>query len=208
MSCEVDSALEALLTGLRLHHEQLAAEAQRATRSLRYGAARQAIAKAEEMTAVIGMVANAQERWRAIDRGESRPKGPGGGTPRKPKRGSQRRGKSLLTPHAFYCRPILQALVKLGGAAPTPAVIEEVEATMADRLTPADREPYPSHPSGKPCWQHRVHWTRHRLVKAGLMKPKVRQGVWEISEEGRRWLADGRPVPRSVPGWRKVAEGD
>ncbi|MDW7983039.1 MAG: hypothetical protein RMH81_09545 [Thermomicrobium sp.] len=61
------------------------------------------------------------------------------GRPRK-----TRREHGWRTPQEAFRRPILEALVELGGRASSTEVLERVGQRMADRLTPADHEPLPS----------------------------------------------------------------
>lgn len=43
--------------------------------------------------------------------------------------------------------------------------------------------------SGYIRWEHRVQWTRQRLINLGLMDAP-RRGVWRLTEGGHRWLRD------------------
>jgi hypothetical protein len=201
MKDEADSAFQTLMDELQLFHDQLAQEAQAAAQAMRYGEARAAIAKAEGVSALIGSAADLHERWRQLltappippppPKKRPPPKKPGEKGPRKP--------RGLLTPHAAFFRPILQALVELGGAAPKRTVVDRVGTLIRDRLNPHDWEPLRS---GEPRWRNRAAWTRICLIKEKFLSPNSDHGTWEITDAGRRWLSEGSPVPRSVPGWK------
>jgi len=86
-----------------------------------------------------------------------------------------------------YQRPVLQALVDLGGRAETSDALDRVHQLMEDVLTPADHERVSS---GRVRWKSTAAWVRFRLVKEGLLVADSPYGVWEITEEGRRWLEE------------------
>jgi len=115
---------------------------------------------------------------------------------------STRKPRGVLTPHAAYCRPILQALVGLGGSAPTSVVIDRVRELMAGVLTPEDRKPLKR---GQITWRKYVELTRLFLVWEGLLSSRSPRGIWEITDAGRQWLREAKPVPESIPGAKRVS---
>jgi len=66
-------------------------------------------------------------------------------------------------------------------------VIAQVEKELGSRLTETDREKLSS---GGVRWQNRVQFVRLRLIKQGDMVGGSPRGVWEISESGRKRLAE------------------
>ena len=98
-----------------------------------------------------------------------------------------KRKKGEVTPHAAYCRPILEALVEMGGSGKTRTVLDRVGEIMKDTLKPVDHEPLKS--DGKSIrWRNTAQWARHKMVsESGRMK-KSKNGIWEISDKGRKWL--------------------
>ncbi|MFQ5903791.1 MAG: winged helix-turn-helix domain-containing protein [Candidatus Binatia bacterium] len=84
-----------------------------------------------------------------------------------------------------YRRPILQALVDLGGEGPTGRVLNRVGELMKSTLRSAD---YEETSSGEPRWRNRARWHRLRMVEEGLIKPNSPHGWWVISEKGRSLL--------------------
>ncbi|MDQ1328156.1 MAG: restriction system protein [Candidatus Poribacteria bacterium] len=37
-------------------------------------------------------------------------------------------------------------------------------------------------------WVNTTHWVRYKMVKAGLLSENSSRGIWEITEEGRKWI--------------------
>jgi len=81
-----------------------------------------------------------------------------------------------------YELPMLQALIELGGSAPSRAVIDLVGSKIKDRLTDLDKEKLNS---GAIRWENRIQFVRLRLVQQGLMSKETGRGVWAISDQGR-----------------------
>jgi hypothetical protein len=96
--------------------------------------------------------------------------------------------KGTITTHEEFRRPLLQALVEMGGKGKTRAVVDRVGKLMEGKLKPRDFEPLPSDPE-MIRWRNKLMWTRNTLVNVlGHMKSDSPRGVWEISEKGRQWL--------------------
>lgn len=120
-------------------------------------------------------------RKRAAPRAAKRTAPRGG---KKPKRTRVPNGS--LLPETEYDRPLLEALVELGGSAPARSVVEAVGERVKDRLTELDRERLPS---GGIRWENRLQFVRLRLVEEGFMVKESGRGIWAISDEGRRFVA-------------------
>jgi hypothetical protein len=100
--------------------------------------------------------------------------------------GKKRKGE--ITPHADYYRPILEALVEMGGSGKTKLVLDRVGEKMKGVLKPID---YEAHKSDEKQirWRNSAQWARNTMVNDdGRMKKGSLNGVWEISEKGRKWL--------------------
>ncbi len=95
--------------------------------------------------------------------------------------------KELKTPQKEYKRPILEALVELGGRAKLKDVLDLVYEKMKDRFTPYDLSLYPV--SGQVFWKFNAQQCRFRLVGEGLLKKDSPNGVWEITDKGREELS-------------------
>ena len=101
----------------------------------------------------------------------------------------KRRTRGLRTPQNAYYRPILEALMELGGQARAGDVIERVHPKVQHLLNDYDREPLDSNPR-EVRWQNAIHWARNDLREQGLIVSGSPQGVWEISSAGRRFIEE------------------
>ena len=94
--------------------------------------------------------------------------------------------KGLKTPQSAYRVPILRALVTLGGEADLDAVLERVQAMMADQLNTHDLDTFSD---GKTVrWRNTAQWARNSMREEGLIRDDTPRGVWAISEKGRQSL--------------------
>ncbi|MBN1262635.1 MAG: winged helix-turn-helix domain-containing protein [Anaerolineae bacterium] len=97
----------------------------------------------------------------------------------------------LKTPQSAYHIPILRALVDLGGEAGLDAVLERVQALMADQLNAYDLDTFAD---GKTIrWRNTAQWARNTLREEGLIRDDTPRGVWAISDAGRKWLKAPKP---------------
>jgi hypothetical protein len=86
-----------------------------------------------------------------------------------------------------YWIPILSVLEDAGGSAPSNDVIEALEMRLQGALTPRDFEPLMS---GEVRWRNRARFARLRMKERGLLSDKSHRGLWEITDLGRRFLAE------------------
>lgn len=84
-----------------------------------------------------------------------------------------------------YCRPVLEALVDMGGSGATADVLRQVFGKMEATLTGKDREPVSG---GEARWRNTARWARKLMVNDGRLRKDSPAGRWDISEEGRGWL--------------------
>jgi len=103
--------------------------------------------------------------------------------------------RGVKTPTKAYYRPILQALIDLGGKASVHEVIIRVEKAMEASLNEKDRQPISSN-TNEPRWANTAKWARKRMtmMQPPLLKPDSPKKIWEITEAGRRFLAQ---IPNS-----------
>jgi hypothetical protein len=94
----------------------------------------------------------------------------------------------VFTPVKEYWRPILQSLVEMGGRGRREKVIESVGQKMKGILTPADYEMLADSPVIR--WRNRVAWQASNMRSQGFIKKGSPRGLWEITDEGRKWLDD------------------
>jgi restriction system protein len=96
--------------------------------------------------------------------------------------------RAKFTPVRTYWKPTLQALVEMGGAAPSHEVVKTVGEKLEFVLTEADREILPSGVDVR--WKNRVAFQRENMKRQGLLRSDSPRGIWEITETGRKWLDD------------------
>jgi hypothetical protein len=100
--------------------------------------------------------------------------------------------KGEITPHTDFYRPILEALVEMGGSAKTKVVLDRVGEKMKAVLKPLDYENHKS--SDKQIrWRNSAQWARNTMVNDDGRMKKSANGFWEISDKGRKWL-DKQPA--------------
>ena len=109
--------------------------------------------------------------------------GPTHGPP--PSEDSPRPPKSLQgrkTPQRDFARPILQALIELGGGGKRRQVLAGLERIMEPRLGDFDRE---THKDGTVRWEKTAEFQCTLMRKQGLLKPVAKLGWWEVTDKGR-----------------------
>jgi hypothetical protein len=90
-----------------------------------------------------------------------------------------------------YWRSILQSLVEMGGRGRREEVIDAAGKNMAGILTPADYEMLVDSPVIR--WRSRVVLQASNMQTQGLIKKDSPRGLWEIADEGRKWLEERSP---------------
>ena len=96
--------------------------------------------------------------------------------------------KGLITNQDAYCKPILEVLVEMGGKGKTKAVLDHLGEKMKGTLKPIDYECHKSNDK-QIRWRNTGQWARNKMVNNdGRMKKDSPNGVWEISDKGRKWL--------------------
>lgn len=179
---EVHAAFEILLEKIEAVVNTLNNSGAEAFRAGDYERARQVIEEAARLAEFREKVKAFQREWASFSvKGIKRTKRKATG------RATGKLPRGLRTPQRAFRRPILEALVELGGSAPIGDVLERVEAKMKHVLNEYDWQPLPSHPNPV-RWKNTAQWCRNTLVREGLMKSDSPYGIWEISEAGRRWL--------------------
>lgn len=101
---------------------------------------------------------------------------------------TERLPKGRKTPQEFYESPILEALYEVGGRARMDEVLKSVEERVRNSLRDVDYDPLKS---GEPRWRNTAAWARFELVKRGLLKKDAGWGMWELTLEGRDFVAGG-----------------
>jgi restriction endonuclease Mrr len=99
---------------------------------------------------------------------------------------SRRAAPGSILPEQAYWRPILAIIDEAGGSMAATDVIEAVWDRLHDQFRPRDLE---RQRLGEMRWRNRVRFARLRMKERGLLSDSSPRGVWEITEEGRRYLA-------------------
>ncbi|WP_322818828.1 winged helix-turn-helix domain-containing protein [Tepidiforma sp.] len=180
---EVETAFDILIEEIELVVNELRESGAEAFRAGDDRKARQTLDTLPQLTEFRERVRALQREWKKLTGGRIAARK--AATPRT--QGAKLR-RGLRTQEDEFRRPILEALVELGGSAPIGDVLDKVGAKMRGILKEHDYEPLRSAPR-TPRWRNTAQWCRNTLVKEGLMKHGSPEGVWEITEEGRRWLA-------------------
>lgn len=180
---EVNTAFEILLEEIEMVANALNEDGAAAFKGGDYDAARRAIEQAARLAEFREKVRALQKEWVAMGTKVQVKKKTAKRTAK------QRLPRGLRTPEEAFRRPILEALVELGGKASVREVLDRVEKKMASRLTKYDLEPLPSD-SKTVRWRNTAQWCRNSLVREGLLQADSPFGIWEISESGRKALQD------------------
>lgn len=133
-----------------------------------------ALAKAERIKRTLQAVQDLRRQWSG-----------GGEEPRTRRRVS--RGSGEVTSIQWFCLPVLKALVELGGSGSQSEVFRQMEPAVAPYLKDGDRRVLKD---GTIRWRGAAAWARYMMVQAGLLRNDSPHGIWEITEEGRRYLKE------------------
>jgi predicted CopG family antitoxin len=92
------------------------------------------------------------------------------------------------TPDRDFRVPILRALEEFGGRASTSDVLDRVGELMRSDLKPIDFKPMQS---GQIRWRSAANFERKHMAleREPLIDPNSPRGIWEMTEHGRRYLA-------------------
>ncbi len=94
----------------------------------------------------------------------------------------------IFTPVSAYWKPILHVLVEMGGRGRREKVMDAVGQKMKGILTPAD---HGTLSDGRVIrWRNRVAWQASNMRARGFIKSGGPRGIWEITDNGRKWLGD------------------
>ncbi|NUQ62199.1 MAG: hypothetical protein HUU20_06910 [Pirellulales bacterium] len=181
------AAFDMLLEEIEAEIEFTAKTGARAFEARDYDRAREALERAARITAFREKADTLRREWEAIvgtaeDEDEEDDE-------RVSRRDLGRLARGLRTGEDAYRVPILEALAGMGGSGAMSEVLERICQSMRGVLKDVDFEPLASDPA-LPRWRNTACWARNAMVKEGLLKGDSRRGVWEISELGRRLLAE------------------
>ncbi|GIW84083.1 MAG: hypothetical protein KatS3mg106_596 [Gemmataceae bacterium] len=181
---EVNVAFEILLEEIELVVDQLNEAVKTAVDTQDYMKAQQTIEEIRKLTDFRGKVQALQQEWRNLATGRYVIR-----QERSRRVISGRLQSGLRTPEHAFRRPILEALVELGGRASVDKILELVEIKMKGVLNDYDYQPLPSTPRHI-RWKNSAQWARVTMVQEGLLKQDSPYGIWEITGAGRKWLEE------------------
>ncbi len=98
-----------------------------------------------------------------------------------------RRGE--ITPVSNYERPILEALIELGGKGRVREVMSKVHEKMEHSLKDKD---YEKLLDGSPRWEKLVQWARYNLKSRGLLSQDSPMGTWKLSAAGQEYCENAK----------------
>lgn len=98
---------------------------------------------------------------------------------------SSRKRPGEITKREKYHITILEALYEMGGKGKAEKVLQVLESKMRSILTEYDYQPLES---GEIRWIKAAHWARLHLVHQGLLRRDSPRGIWELSEEGYKFI--------------------
>ncbi|GIV10510.1 MAG: hypothetical protein KatS3mg020_0001 [Fimbriimonadales bacterium] len=134
------------------------------------------VEQAKQIKQLIGSVEDLRRRWTS-----SAARTPSS----KSQRQKRKRASDEITPQSAYIRPLLEALVALGGRATVSEVTDKVYEMVKEQLKPRDREWVSSN---EERWRNAVKWMRNRLKEQGYLRSDSPKGIWEITDAGRAYL--------------------
>ncbi len=168
----------------------------------KYDQARALLAKAESVSGFRGKVLCLEDNWKALS---VPPTKRSSASLAKEERVqiSQPLMPGLKTPYDDFRYPILEALIRLGGAGRVREVLSLVEEILSDQLNHYDYQSLPSDPNSV-RWKNSASWERYNMVQDGLLAPDSQRGIWEITEVGREALMKAK---KSTDLQRKLFSG-
>jgi hypothetical protein len=91
-------------------------------------------------------------------------------------------------PYTAYWAPILEVLTDLGNKGHVEEVLRKLKQKMHSKglFGPHDYQDVPSGTEER--WRNTARWQRKAMVDRGLLRSGSPRGIWEITEEGSRWL--------------------
>jgi len=151
-------------------------------------AAEAAVGRAKHLTALRLKVSKLRDEWNTFHPAPASVQIHPDGYSQVDRGHSDRLQRGKRTPERVFEIPILKALVEMGGRARMGEVLVRVEQLMRDTLKPVDYESLKS--SSDPRWRNTGQWARNTMVEHGLLRSDSPWGFWEITDAGRRYLAE------------------
>ena len=97
-------------------------------------------------------------------------------------------GSEKITNEVFLQFLLLGILIRLGGSAKRDAILKHIERNHKSWLSNKDLEVYASGSTVR--WENHISFARQHLIDIGYMRNDSPRGIWEITDEGRKWFTD------------------
>ncbi|NIT58756.1 MAG: AAA family ATPase, partial [Aliifodinibius sp.] len=107
--------------------------------------------------------------------------------------------KPMFETQSDYELPLLQLLYTLpNGGGKVSEILPRFEEKYRDQIPQKD---YKNFESGGMRWEKNVQWCRYYLKERGFLDAP-RRGIWQITDEGRRWVEEN-PKANRLPSFRR-----
>jgi hypothetical protein len=186
---DVSAALHLLGESLQAEVQRINAEGSQAMQVGDYDTAQSVIDFAKRLTAFRAKVNDLGEEWLKLE--ELRDRASAEVQQIVSKRFFGKSKKGQITPNIAYCKPLLEVLEAMGGKGKTKEVLDLLGEKMKPILKPKDYEPHESN-AKQIRWRNSAQWARDKMSNRDGRMTKRNDGIWEISDKGRKWLADAR----------------
>ena len=202
---DVGAALSLLRDTIKEEDQRICKEGGQALQSGNLETAKEALDFATRLRAFNDRVAVLQKEWNGLE--DFRDNATPAVQKIVSKRFFGRKPKGQVTPQSAFERPILEALVEMGGGGKTEKVLDRIGMKMNGILKPID---YERHKSNQIRWRNTAQWARDDMANQdGRMKHDSHHGYWEISDKGRSWLnAAGSSAAAPAPVSNQVKDLD
>jgi len=181
----VEAAFEMLLEEIETEIDFVNSVGSKSFENRDYERAKEALEHAAKLTVFRDSTAALRKEWATVSELEIDEEDQAERT-RRQNLGRLQRG--VRTREEAYNEPILQVLTAMDGSGKVADVLDRVGKLMKPVLKDVDYEPLASDPN-IPRWRNAAQWARNSMVKEGLLKNNSPRGIWEISEQGKDWLA-------------------
>ncbi len=194
-SDDVKAAMELAFNAVRDFLDELKRLVSSAAQEGEYEKVRRLTDKCERVEQFLKKVEQLSEEWQSLSVSSMPVGSPTVAIPqttvrrRRANRQGRRLTHGLKTPEKRFRRPILEALVELGGSAAVSDVLSLVAKKLQGVLNQYDWAPLPS--GREVRWRNTAKWCRRTMVEEGLLLVNSPKGIWEISEAGRKALESG-----------------
>jgi len=97
----------------------------------------------------------------------------------------KRRHRGNILPQKEFRIPLMEILLELGGS----AKVKDIRDALAPKVKPRlSEDDFQLVSTGDERWWNATCWERSNLVKEGLFRNDSQRGIWELSDQGRRYI--------------------